>query len=82
MICVPHDKPEADASPGAFAKYFRGVIADDSVPQGIPSAVPWEELEKKMTVPKQAVAVRGKLNAPRERPRQRKDGSYVWAGKS
>jgi len=43
--------------------------------------VPWEEWEKKMTVPKRAIAVRGKLNVPRERFRQRKDGTYVWSGK-
>jgi hypothetical protein len=29
-----------------------------------------------------AIAVRGKLNVPRERFHVRKDGSYVWAGKS
>ncbi len=77
----PKKQPEADASPAAFAKYFRAVVAGESVPDGIPPAVPWAELEKKMTVPKQAMTVRGKLNVPRERFRQRKDGSYVWAGK-
>ena len=49
-------------------------------PHGIPPAVPWEELEKKMKVPKQAKNVRGKLNVPRERFRLRESG-YVWAGK-
>jgi hypothetical protein len=77
----PKKQPEADASPTAFAKYFRTVIADESVPDGIPPAVPWGKLEKKMTIPKSAMAVRGKLNVPRERFRVRKDGSYLWVGK-
>ena len=77
----PKKQPEADASPAAFARYFRGTIGDETVPEGIPPAVPWEELEKKMTVPKHAMAVRGKLNVPRERFRVRNDGTCIWAGK-
>ncbi len=77
----PKLMPEADPSSSAFARFFRDTINDETVPAGIPPAVPWEELEKKMTVPKRAIAVRGKLNVPRERFHQRKDGSYVWAGK-
>ncbi|MBM4120830.1 MAG: hypothetical protein FJ248_08040 [Nitrospira sp.] len=72
---------EADPSSGAFAKYFRKVIAEESVPDGIPSAVPWEQLEKKMTVPQKVKNIRGKLNVPRERFHVRQDGSYIWAGK-
>jgi hypothetical protein len=76
----PNKLSAADATPTAFTKFFRETVNDETVPDGIPSAVPWEELEKKMDVPKQAKAVRGKLNVPRERFRARKDGSYLWAG--
>ena len=70
-----------DASSTAFARFFRDTVNDETVPDGIPPAVPWEELEKKMKVPKQAKNVRGKLNVPRERFRLRDDG-YIWAGAS
>ena len=69
-----------DASFDSFAKFLKETVRDETVPAGIPPAVPWEELEKKVTVPKQAKNVRGKLNVPRERFRLR-DGSYIWAGK-
>ncbi|MBI5683474.1 MAG: Eco57I restriction-modification methylase domain-containing protein [Verrucomicrobia bacterium] len=77
----PKLMPEADPSAAAFARFLRNTINDETVPEGIPPAVPWEELEKKMDVPKRAIAVRGKLNVPRERFQARKDGAYVWAGK-
>lgn len=77
----PAKMPEADHSAGAFAKCFRAIIADESVPEGIPPAVPWEQLEERMTVPKKARDVRGKLNVPRERFNLRKNNYYVWAGK-
>ena len=41
---------------------------------GMPPGVPWEKLEKKMRVPKQAKNVRGKPNVPRERFRLRETG--------
>jgi hypothetical protein len=73
--------PRADASPGAFAKRFAATVKAETVPDGIPPAVPWDELEKKMQIPKQARKVRGKLNVPRERFRQRPDKTFLWAGK-
>ncbi|HEX9046103.1 MAG TPA: hypothetical protein VF988_03675, partial [Verrucomicrobiae bacterium] len=72
--------PKLDASTAALAKFFRETVNEETVPNGIPAAVSWVELEKKMTVPKQAKNVRGKLNVPRERFRQRDDGNYLWAG--
>lgn len=74
------NQPKVDASSAALVKFFRDAVNDETVPDGIPPAVPWEELEKKMKVPKQAKNVRGKLNVPRERFRQRDDGKYLWAG--
>lgn len=76
----PSKPPKADASSAALIKFFRDAVNEETVPDGIPAGVSWEELEKKMTVPKQAKNVRGKLNVPRERFRQREAG-YVWAGK-
>ncbi|MHB8523140.1 MAG: Eco57I restriction-modification methylase domain-containing protein [Limisphaerales bacterium] len=73
--------PKPDASSAAFTRFFRDTVNDETVPDGIPPAIPWEELEKKMKVPKQAKNVRGKLNVPRERFRSR-DGTYLWAGGS
>ena len=75
----PSKPLKPDASSVAFTRFFRDTVNDETVPDGIPPAVPWEELEKKMKVPKQAKNVRGKLNVPRERFRLRDDG-YVWAG--
>lgn len=75
----PSSPPKPDASSSAFTRFFRDTVNDETVPEGIPPAVPWEELEKKMKVPKQAKNVRGKLNVPRERFRLR-DGNYLWAG--
>ena len=69
------------ASTAAFTRFFRDTVNDETVPDGIPPAVPWEQLEKKMKVPNQAKSVRGKLNVPRERFRSR-DGTYLWAGVS
>jgi hypothetical protein len=76
----PSKPPKADTSSAALIKFFRDVVNEETVPDGIPAGVAWEELEKKMTVPKQAKNVRGKLNVPRERFRQR-DTGYIWAGK-
>jgi hypothetical protein len=77
----PSKSPKADVSSAALIKFFRDAVNEETVPDGIPAGVSWEELEKKITVPKQAKNVRGKLNVPRERFRQR-DAGYVWAGKT
>jgi len=64
-----------------FAKVFKEIVDGETVPEGIPPAVPWEELEKKgVTVPTKVRAIRGKLNVPRERFRLRGKDEYLWAG--
>lgn len=77
--------PKLEAGYEAFAKFFKETVADESVPGGIPPAVPWDDLaaKKKWTSAqlKKAQAVRGKLNVPRERFRQMETGEFVWAGK-
>ena len=73
---------QPDASSAAFTKFFRDTVNDETAPDGIPSAVPWEELAKKNDGAQlEKPTVRGKLNVPRERFRSR-GGSYLWAGAS
>jgi hypothetical protein len=62
-----------------FTKGFKDLVNSASVPEGLPPAVPWEELGDK--VPARARKIRGKLNVPRERFWERGKGEYVWAGK-
>ena len=58
------------------------LVKSQSVPDDIPWAVPWDELEKKRKIPAAVKRIRGKLNVPRERFRVTKEAQYVWAGKS
>jgi len=77
--------PESADSYEAFAKFFKETVQDECVPDGIPPAIPWDDLAAKKKWPtsqlKKAQTVRGKLNVPRERFRQTADGSFVWAGR-
>jgi len=61
-----------------FSRYFTTLIKEQSVPDNIPAAVPWEKIKTK--VPAAVKRIRGKLNVPRERFRVTTDGHYVWAG--
>jgi hypothetical protein len=65
-----------------FTKFFKSIVVESAVPEWIPPAMPWEEVEKKFKtkVPARAKKIRGKLNVPRERFRVREDGQFVWAG--
>jgi hypothetical protein len=78
-------KPKSDDSYTAFEKFFRDMVLDQSVPHGIPPAIPWNELSaKKKWTPaqlKKAQHVRGKLNVPRERFQQISATEFAWAGK-
>jgi hypothetical protein len=65
---------------GDFAKFLRKTIEAETIPNAIPPAVSWDDLKKKGVPVVQAIKVRGKLNVPRERFRQKKDGTYIWAG--
>lgn len=58
-----------------------GVFSAETVPEGIPPAVPWDQLEKKRKIPAKVKSIRGKLNVPRERFHLTSDGRYLWAGK-
>lgn len=76
-----NNKSKIDTSSSAFARFFRELLKDETVPEGIPPAVPWDQLEKKRKIPASAKRIRGKLNVPRERFHLTSDGRYRWAGK-
>jgi hypothetical protein len=61
------DVPHRDDSPAAFAKFLKALVRDQSVPENIPYAQSWEEVEQTMRVPAQVKKIRGRLNVPRER---------------
>jgi hypothetical protein len=63
-----------------FDRYFSALVKEQTVPDDIPAAVPWDELEKKRKIPAAVKRIRGKLNVPRERFRVTASGGYVWAG--
>ena len=64
-----------------FCRFGGGQSDEETVPEGIPPAVPWDQLEKKRKIPAKVKSIRGKLNVPRERFHLTSDGRYVWAGK-
>ena len=57
-------------------------VVESTVPDWIPPAMPWEQVEKefKAKVPARAKKIRGKLNVPRERFWLTEDRKYMWAG--
>jgi len=63
-----------------FDRYFTALIKDQSVPENIPFATPWDKLPKSIKVTATTKRIRGKLNVPRERFRTTSDGKYIWAG--
>ena len=75
----------ASALPADFAcfrKAFKRIVDEETVPEGIPWAIPYEELEtkRKIKVSAHVKRVRGKLNVPRERFHLRGKTTYLWAG--
>jgi len=80
------DPPPAPSEPATsftgFERKFRETINEESVPEGYPFGVAYEELEKRLKkkLPAQLRKVRGKLNVPRERFHLDSQGRYKWAG--
>ncbi|MCI0743485.1 MAG: hypothetical protein L0Y72_31035, partial [Gemmataceae bacterium] len=68
--------PEPRVSFADFARHFKDLVKEQAVPDDIPWAVPWDELEKKCKVPAIVKKIRGKLNVPRERFWLTPDGAY------
>ncbi len=54
-----------DPSPSAFTKFFKALVKDQTVPEGIPFGIPYDKLKTKVTA--HVKSIRGKLNVPRER---------------
>ena len=75
--------PEGLGDPQGFTRLFKSIVVESTVPDWIPPAMPWEQVEKKFKakVPARAKKIHGKLNVPRERFRLTEDGEHVWAGK-
>lgn len=66
----------------AFQKAFKRIIDEETVPEGFPFGISYDDLEKKLKkpVPAKLAKVRGKLNVPRERFHLREKSTYLWAG--
>ena len=87
-VAAPSERRPAGEDPAAtagfpeFRREFKHIIDEETVPEGIPFAIPYDELEKKLKkpVPGKVVKVRGKLNVPRERFHLRGKSVYLWAG--
>jgi hypothetical protein len=75
-----HGIPASDVA--SFVKAFKRIIDDETVPEGIPWATPYDELEEKqkIRIPSKVKSIRGKLNVPRERFHLRGKTEYLWAG--
>lgn len=70
-----------EGRPYAFLKAFKGIIDDETVPEDIPFAVPYDDLEKrKIKISPKVKSIRGKLNVPRERFHLRGRTTYLWSG--
>jgi hypothetical protein len=71
----------SSAGIAGFTGLLKSVVEAESVPEGIPFAKPWDELEKKkLEGLAKARKIRGKLNVPRERFHLVSKGVYKWAG--
>jgi hypothetical protein len=66
----------------SFAGFFKRVIDDETVPEGLHWAMTYDELEneRKGKVSARVKSIRGKLNVPRERFHLRSKTTYTWAG--
>jgi type I restriction-modification system DNA methylase subunit len=70
-----------EGCPYAYLKTFKRIIDDETVPEDIPFAVPYNDLEKrKIKISPKVKSIRGKLNVPRERFHLRGRTTYLRAG--
>jgi hypothetical protein len=74
------EPPSEDFS--SFKKAFRNIVDEETVPEGFPFGISYDDLKKKLKkdVPNKVKNVRGKLNVPRERFHLRERTQYLWAG--
>jgi hypothetical protein len=73
-------KPVTDCP--SFGRRFKEAVEEETVPEGFPFGLDYDELKKKTKkeVPAKLKKVRGKLNVPRERFHSVGQGQYKWAG--
>jgi len=73
-------KPKADAA--AFARQFKAIVEEETVPEGFEFGTDYDDLAKKLkkAIPAKLKKVRGKLNVPRERFHSVGKSQYKWAG--
>ncbi len=57
--------PVLDPSPAAFTRFFKALVKEQTVPEGIPFGTPYDNLKTKVSA--HVKSIRGKLNVPRER---------------
>jgi hypothetical protein len=66
--------PVVDPSHAAFTKFFKALVKEQTVPEGIPFGIPFDKLKTKVSA--QVKSIRGKLNVPRERFNVTEGGLY------
>ncbi len=73
-------KPAIDFS--GFTRKFKEIVEKETVPDGFPFGVDYDDLRKKLKkdIPAKIKKVRGQLNVPRERFHSVSRGQYKWAG--
>lgn len=69
--------PVLDPSHAAFTKFFKTLVKEQTVPEGIPFGIPFDRLKTKVSA--QVKSIRGKLNVPRERFNVTEAGLYCVA---
>jgi hypothetical protein len=79
---IPPPPPTPSVDFVGFARAFKRIVDDETVPENLPWAVPFDELEqkRKLKVPAKVRSIRGQLNVPRERFHLRGRTTYLWAG--
>ncbi len=76
------ERPKPRADRATFARHFKAIVEEETVPEGFEFGTEYGELEKKLgkKIPSKLVKVRGKLNVPRERFHSVGKTQYKWAG--
>ena len=75
------ERPKPKADRATFARQFKTIIEEETVPEGFEFGTEYGALEKKLgkKIPPKLAKVRGKLNVPRERFHSVGKTQYKWA---
>ena len=76
------ERPKSKTDPATFARQFKAIIEEETVPEGFEFGTEYEELARRLKkeLPAKLKKVRGKLNVPRERFHSVGKAQYKWAG--